>query len=88
MVFWHSLAHIHKGVLEEIRKVNSMFLWSGSKEAVKTPLVKWQDIAKPKDIGAVGFVLARVCTSSGQGEGSNCISSPTSFEPQVNFNNV
>lgn len=50
-VFWHSFAHIPKGVLERIRKLCFRFLWSGCKEE-KIPLVKWQQIAKPRGGGA------------------------------------
>lgn len=51
-VFFHSLAYIPKGVLEKIRKKCFKFLLTDKKDNEGIPVVKWKNIAKPKEEGA------------------------------------
>jgi hypothetical protein len=53
-VFWHTLAHIPKGVLERIRKCCFNFLWKGSSEYKGSHLARWKLIATPKSQGGLG----------------------------------
>ena len=50
-----SLAWIRKAILEKTRKICANFLWSGRKEHMVIPWVKWDQIAKPKDTGGWGL---------------------------------
>jgi hypothetical protein len=53
-VYWHTLAHIPKGILEKIKKFCFNFLWQGSSDYKGNHLVKWQRIASPKSLGGLG----------------------------------
>jgi hypothetical protein len=50
-IFWHTLAHIPKGILEKIRKVCFNFLWKSSCEFKGTHWVRWKKLAVPKYLG-------------------------------------
>jgi len=50
-ICWMSLSWIPKDVLENIRKIIFRFLWSGCKEKRGIPLVEWQRLIVPKDMG-------------------------------------
>jgi hypothetical protein len=50
-VYWHSLAHIPNGVLENIRRTCFNFLWKGRVEKGGYHLLKWQSLAGPKERG-------------------------------------
>jgi hypothetical protein len=47
-IYWQTLAHIPKGILEKIRKFCFNFLWQGSNDYKGNHLVKWQRIATLK----------------------------------------
>jgi hypothetical protein len=51
LVYWLSLSHIPKGILEKIRKKCFSFLWVCKREKEGMPLVKWKKLAKPKEAG-------------------------------------
>jgi hypothetical protein len=55
VVFWHALDFITKGVLETIRKKCFKFLWYRKIENEEICLVKWKNIAKPKEEGGWGL---------------------------------
>ena len=50
-VFWHTLAHIPKGILEKIMKCCFNYLWKGRNEFNGSHLAKWKLIATPKKRG-------------------------------------
>jgi hypothetical protein len=50
-IYWMSLSWIHKGILEEARKISSKFLWSGQKEAHVIPWVRWDKIVVQRQWG-------------------------------------
>lgn len=43
------------GVCETIDKANRNFLWGGSQDTRKIPLVKWETVCLPKDYGGLGI---------------------------------
>jgi hypothetical protein len=47
-VYWLSIAHIPKGILDKIRRKCFNFLWSGRRLEEGIPLVKWTRIASPR----------------------------------------
>jgi hypothetical protein len=54
-MYWHTLAHIPKGILEKIKKFCFNFLWQGSSEYKGTHWVNWIKIAAPKSLGGWGL---------------------------------
>eukprot|EP00253_Pinus_taeda_P019452 PITA_19452 len=54
-VFWASLTWVPKGVLSQIDKVCSRFLWAGSKSEKVTPWIAWDKVARPKEWGGWGI---------------------------------
>ena len=54
-VYWASIAYIPKGILTKIRKKCFTFLWIANKQNNGIPLVKWINIAQPKEIGGWGI---------------------------------
>ena len=50
-----SLVWIPKSILEKTRKICANFLWSGRKEQLVLPRVKWVQIVMPKDMGGWGI---------------------------------
>jgi hypothetical protein len=55
LVYWLSIAHIPKSIIERIHRKCSSFLWIGSKEKDGIPLVKWSRIATLKEFGGWGL---------------------------------
>jgi hypothetical protein len=51
LVYWMSIAHIPKGILDKIRKKCFSFLWVGKREKKGIPLVKWSRVANLKEVG-------------------------------------
>eukprot|EP01018_Ginkgo_biloba_P002298 Gb_28324 [translate_table: standard] len=54
-MFWHTIAHIPKGILEKIRKCCFNYLWKGSSKFKGSYLAKLQLIASPKGLGGWGL---------------------------------
>ena len=54
-VYWASIAYIPKGIFTNIWKECFTFLWIASKQNKGIPLVKWNIIAYPKEIGGGGI---------------------------------
>ena len=54
-VYWMALAWIPKAILEKARRIFSNFLWNGNKEHKVLPWVKWNQIARPKELGGWGI---------------------------------
>ena len=54
-MYWMSLAWIPKSILEKTRKICAKFLWTGKKEQLVLPWVKWDQIARPKSLGGQGI---------------------------------
>jgi hypothetical protein len=54
-VYWMSLAWIPKGVLENIRRTCSLFIWSILGDKFTQPWTKWKCIARPKALGGWGL---------------------------------
>ena len=54
-VYWHTLAHIPKGMLEKIRKCFFHFLWKKISEYKCSCLTKGNSIATPKYQGGWGL---------------------------------
>jgi hypothetical protein len=52
----YGLAYIPKEMNENIRKKNFKFIWTSKMERDGIPLVKWQVIAKPKEVGGCIFL--------------------------------
>jgi hypothetical protein len=50
LVYWHTMAYIPKVVLETIKKKCFKFMWTRKRENEGIPLVKWQSLAKPKEV--------------------------------------
>ena len=50
-----SLSWIQKGILEKDRQICLHFMWSGKKEVVVTPWVRWERISRPKAMGGWGI---------------------------------
>ena len=50
-----ALAWIPKSILNKSKKIYSNFLWTGNKEQKVIPWVKWDQIARPKDLGRWGL---------------------------------
>jgi hypothetical protein len=46
-----SITVVPKGILTKIKKINFHYLWSGSHQAAGIPLVKWNKVASPKELG-------------------------------------
>jgi hypothetical protein len=55
LVYYHTLAHIPKWILEKIRKFCFNFLWQGSNDYQVNNLVKWQKMEAPKSLGGWGI---------------------------------
>jgi hypothetical protein len=53
-IYWHTLAHIPRGILEKIRNFLFNSLWKGSSDYKGSHLVKWKRIATSRSIGARG----------------------------------
>lgn len=54
-VYWIPLTWVAKGIITQIRKVCSRFLWVGSKEDAILPWLAWDKIARPKARGCWGI---------------------------------
>jgi hypothetical protein len=54
-VYWLSITHVPKGILDHMRKKCYRFLWVGRRVEDDIPLVKWDRIAKPKELGGWGL---------------------------------
>lgn len=50
-LYYLSLFRIPKGVLEKIIKMQRKFFWSSDDKKKGIPLVKWEVIQKPKEVG-------------------------------------
>ena len=55
-LFMMSFFEIPKGVLKNLDKFRSRFLWQGSSDKHKYRLVKWDILCRPKDQGGLGIV--------------------------------
>jgi hypothetical protein len=55
LVYWMLLAWIPRGILENLKRICSKFLWAGSKEQFVLPWVKWSVLASPKLLGGWGL---------------------------------
>ena len=68
-VYWMSLSYIPKGILERIRRICFIFLWSGKKDDQTTPWVNWKRIATPKGLGGWGlkdiFLFSKALAAKG-----------------------
>jgi hypothetical protein len=58
-VYWMSLPHIPKGILNKIKRKCSHFLWIGKQEKEEFSLVKWSNIANINEAG--GWGLKNIC---------------------------
>jgi len=63
-VFWHTLAHILKGVLERIGTCCFNFLWKGSSGYKGSHLARWTLIATPKSQGCWDLKDIHLCGRS------------------------
>lgn len=54
LVYWFSLAHIPKGILNGIRKCFFSFLWNGRKKS-SFHLACWETLDRPKTMGGWGL---------------------------------
>jgi len=54
MVYWLSIAHVPKDILDQMRKKCYGFLWTNRK-AREGILVKWDRIVRPKELGGWGL---------------------------------
>ena len=52
-----ALAWIPKSILNKTNKICSNLLWTGKKEKIVIPWVKWDQIAKPKEMGGWGLKI-------------------------------
>ena len=48
---WYSLSCVPVGILENIRIKCFNFLWKGNRVEDTIPFVKWQRLARPKQLG-------------------------------------
>jgi hypothetical protein len=55
LVYWSSIAHVPKGILDRMRKCCYSFLWTGRRAQEGIPLVKWERIARLKALGGWGI---------------------------------
>jgi hypothetical protein len=55
LIYWLSLAHVPKGILDRIRKRCFSFLWSSQKQKEGILFFKWSLLAKPKERGGWGL---------------------------------
>jgi hypothetical protein len=51
LVYWYTLAHIPKSILEKIIIISFNFLWKGGPDKIGTHLVKWKTTDRIKDDG-------------------------------------
>ena len=51
LIYLHNLTYIPKGILEKNQENSLKFLWSINNEKEGIPLVKWQVIVQPKEMG-------------------------------------
>jgi hypothetical protein len=54
-VYWLSIAHIPKTIIERIHRKCSNFLWTCSKEKEGIPIFKWSRISTLKEFGGWGL---------------------------------
>jgi hypothetical protein len=54
-IYWLSIHHIPKGILDKIKRKCFKFLWSSKILEEGIPLVKCTRIAKPKELGGWGL---------------------------------
>ena len=54
LVYWFSLAHVLKRILEKIRRRCFSFSWLDKKKREPFPLANWKIVAKPKKGGGWG----------------------------------
>jgi hypothetical protein len=54
-VFWHTLAHTPKGILEKVKTCCFNYLWKRSSEYKGSHLASWKLIAIPKKLGGWGL---------------------------------
>jgi hypothetical protein len=59
-VYWNSIVEIPKGVLDHIHRLSFCFLWKGQNVLGGTPLVKWNSIVAPKEMGGWGLTNLRL----------------------------
>ncbi|XP_074300151.1 uncharacterized protein LOC141631368 [Silene latifolia] len=68
--YWTSIFILPKGVLRRIDALCRNYLWDGSTEYVRSPLVSWEKVCVPKDEGGLGirhsiaWNLASICKLS------------------------
>ncbi|XP_074266666.1 uncharacterized protein LOC141589945 [Silene latifolia] len=68
--YWASIFILPKGVLRRIDALCRNYLWDGSTEYVRSPLVSWEKVCVPKDEGGLGirhiiaWNLASICKLS------------------------
>jgi hypothetical protein len=55
LMYWMSIAHIPKCILNKIRKRCFNFLWTTKREKEGIPLVKWLRVASPKEASGWGL---------------------------------
>lgn len=54
-LYYMSIFPIPSGVIEKIRKIQSHFFWSGSREKRRMATVAWPMLEAPKNLGGLGF---------------------------------
>jgi len=55
LVYWLSISHIPKGILDKMRRKCFRFVWMEKKKVEGIPIVKWIGITKPKEAGGWGL---------------------------------
>jgi hypothetical protein len=55
LVYWFSISHIPKGILDKMRRKCFRSVWMGKRKAEGIPIVKWIGTTKPKEAGGWGL---------------------------------
>ncbi|XP_074271472.1 uncharacterized protein LOC141595407 [Silene latifolia] len=59
--YWAGMFIIPKGVIRRIEGICRNFLWDGSSDYHRVPLVVWEKVTLPKDEGGLGIKKAELC---------------------------
>ena len=54
-IYLFSILAAPKAIIKQIRNLQRQFLWGGTKDIRKWPLVDWQTICTPKSLGGLGL---------------------------------
>ncbi|XP_074305597.1 uncharacterized protein LOC141640815 [Silene latifolia] len=59
--YWAGMFIIPKGVIRRIEGICRNYLWDGSSDYHRVPLVAWDKVTLPKDEGGLGIKKAELC---------------------------